>query len=628
MAGLLSYVESMSAHGRGWGGFTGSAFATGAVLVLVVFTLAVNGLIRLLRRRWMLSQAELMLIWCMVTVGLTFPDAHGRFVYSMVACGPYMARRADIAWEDEGALTHAPAPLVISNDPRSVAARQYYEGSGGRVPWQFWARPLAAWSSFFLLMALAVFFAMGVLRRQWTESERLMFPLARVPLEFTEGSATGGWLPNLFRQKGFLLGLVLTLGLRFLRALPLFFGADRAMPLAVPMKDVFSLTPLAAMSFDNFEFWPQAVGFAFLVPADVSLSVWFFFWVARWELQAVSWLRLSGYGGTYGNLMGWQQAGAYIAFTVGLLVMARRHLAAVFLKAFGIRSADDCEEPVSYRLGAWGLILSLAGCVAWYLWLGMSWLWTALSLSMIMCWCIVYARMVAQAGLYSGRTIWQLPRMVHGLSGGYGMTAPGAVITSLQDTLFVSGSSGYLAPMAINAFRIAEVFPKNRRRLLLPALVLAFLVAMACSTYGLLSTAYSMGGLNMVDSWAAVREPQWRFAAAENIIRGAGQYDKLYWGPLAIGAGAMSVLMFLRARFYWWPIHGLGLLTCSSWNAHRLWLPFFLGWVTKVSIMKFTGGRTLRSARYFFIAVILGEATVDGLSSALRILTQGATPAF
>lgn len=628
LAGLLAYVESFSAYGRGWGGFTGSAFPTGAVLVLVVLTLALNGIIRLIRRGWVLKHPELMLIWCMVTVAGTFPDMHGRFIYSAMACGPYMARRPDLAWEDNGALANAPQWLVLSKDPKSVAARQYYEGSSGRVPWRYWVRPLGNWCIFFTLVAIAVFCMAGIVRRQWLESERLMFPLARVPLEFSEGSGEGGWLPNLFREKGFQLGLALTLGFRFVRALPLFFGSESTVSMAIPMRQIFALTPLSAMSFDDIDFWPQAVGFAFLVPADVSLSVWFFYWVARWELQVASWMRLSEYGGNYGHLMGWQQAGAYIAFTVGLIIMARRHLKAVLLKALCIRPADDSDEPVGYRLGAWGLFLSLAGCVVWYILNGMNLLGAVLALAFIMCWNLVYARMVAQAGLYSGRTIWQLPRMTYALSGGHGLTAPGAVIVSLQDTLYISGSSGYLAPMAINAFRIAEVFKKGRRRLLMPILLFTFVVAMVISSYSALKTAYTLGGLNLVDSWAAVREPQWRYAAADNIIRGTGHYDKVYWGPLAMGIGGMSVMMFLRSRFYWWPIHGVGLLACSSWNAHRLWLPFFLGWATKMSIMKFTGGRTLRSARYFFIAVILSEATVGGFSAALKIITRGATPGF
>jgi len=624
----FSALEPYSAHGHGWGGFGGSSFPANAVLVLVVFSLGVNAILRLVRRGWEFKRAELMLVWCMLTVGTAFPAVYGRHVYAQVACGPYMARRADLAWEEGGSLTHAPEGLVLSKNPKSVAARQYFEGSDGRVPWGHWVRPLGNWFLFFLLLSVAVLCMVAIARRPWVQSERLMFPLARVPLEFSEGGAEGGFLPRLFSEKGFRTGLICAGAFRLFRALPLFFGATSTIQMTLPMRQIFADTPLAPMSFDDISFWPQAVGFAFLVPADVSLSVWFFYWVARWELLATSWLGLGNIGGTYGPLMGWQQAGAYIVFTAGMLIMARRHLATVFLKALWLRSADDSEEPIPYRLAAWGLVLSLGGCVAWYLWHGMGILGSVMALALVMCWYVVYARMVAQAGFYSGRTVWSLPRMVNGLSGGHGLTGPGAVIASTQDTLLVSGGSAFLAPLAMDAFRISEVFPKRRRRLLVPVLMVAVLVSLVCCTYWALATAYGMGALNMAGSWAQVREPIYRYKAADSIIRGSTEYSKCHWVPLVIGATGMGFMLFMRARFYWWPIHGIGLLTCSSWNAHRLWLPFLLGWLTKVAIMKFAGGKTLRSARYFFIALILVEATVGGVSTLLRIASKGVVPGF
>jgi hypothetical protein len=90
----------------------------------------------------------------------------------------------------------------------------------------------------------------------------------------------------------------------------------------------------------------------------------------------------------------------------------------------------------------------------------------------------------------------------------------------------------------------------------------------------------------------------------------------------------MTFLMFMRARFYWWPVHSIGLLSCSSWHANRLWLPFLLGWLTKMGIMKMGSGRLLRDARFFFIALIVVEAFVGGVSTVVRTLTKGAVPDF
>jgi len=628
IAAGIALLEPWTSWAEGWGGFSGNAFPAGAVVVLVILTLGVNVLLKLARRGWELSRPELMLIWCMLTVAATFPgDGLARFWFSFVAAPPYLAQRVDVAWEEDGALTYAPEALVLSKNPWSTAATRYFEGGGGRVPWGHWARPLAHWAVFFVLLYLAVFCLFAILRRQWVESERLMFPLARVPLDFTEGGTESGLLPPLVTSKGFIAGVVFALAFRFLRALPLFFGGPR-IALSVPMLDILRGTPLEPMGFQNIELWPAAVGFAFLVPADVSLSIWFFYFFARAELQTVHWLGLGNIGGIWGPLMKWQQAGAYMAFTVGMLFMARRHLAAVARKALGLGGPDDAREPVSYRIAFFGLLLSTAGCLGWYAYHGMRWGTAAAVFAMIMCWYLVYARVVAQAGLYVARTTWRLPELIHGLSGGHAFGPPGAVIAALQDPLLITGGTAYLAPIAANAFRIGEVFEERKRRLLVPVMMAAFLVAMACGTWTSLNTAYRMGGANYADTWAQTMEPKWRMDMAQRVIKQPRQSAQAYPGSLIIGAAGMAFMMFMRGRFYWWPVHSIGLLSCNSWHAHRLWLPFLIGWMCKVGIMKLAGGRTLRRAREFFIALIIVEVSVSALSTIVRTLSRGTIPGF
>jgi hypothetical protein len=631
--GAISLLEPYWGMAKGWGGFNSSAFPSGPVVVLVCLTVGANVVIKLIRRGWALRQSELMLVWCMVTVGAAMTgDSPGRFLYPLIAGPPYLGRRADLGWTDGGALTYAPAGLVLSKDPRSVAAQQYYEGAGetGRVPWRQWARPLAHWAILLLLISLTVLFLTAILRRQWVESERLMFPLARVPLEFSEGNAgDDGLLPRLFVERGFVAGLVAAAAFRLLRALPLFFGAEQVVQLSLPMRDILQGTPLEPMDFENIELRIAAVGFAFLVPADVSLSVWLFYFIARSELLAVSWMGLPQYGSTYGTLMRWQQAGAYIAFTVGVLFMARRHLLVVGGKALGLlRRFDDSDEPVSYRLAFWGLLASLTGCLAWHCYHGMRVPTAVAVLALIFCWYLVYARIVAQAGLYVGRTVWSLPDLIHGASGGHAFTGAGAVIAEIEDPLLVTGGTAFLAPLAINAFRISEVLEKPRRRLLLPAMLVALMIALACGTYTYLREAYTMGGSNMSDPWTQTSVPLWAFDHAQRIIKQPTQSAQAHFGPFAIGVLGMSFLMFMRAQFYWWPVHVIGLLSCSSWHANRLWLPFLLGWLTKVSIMKFGSGTLLRDARFFFIALIIVEAFVGGVSTVVRTITGGVVPSF
>jgi len=89
----------------------------------------------------------------------------------------------------------------------------------------------------------------------------------------------------------------------------------------------------------------------------------------------------------------------------------------------------------------------------------------------------------------------------------------------MQDTLLVTAGTAFLAPMAIDSFGISEVFDVRRRRLPVPALRVALIVAMACGTYSSLKTAYQVGAANFSDPWAQKDEPTWRFDVARRIIK-------------------------------------------------------------------------------------------------------------
>jgi len=628
---LVSWVDPYAAFIKSYGALNSTAFPAAPVVALVVLSVGLNALLKALRRRWALRRAELMLVWCMMICAAVVPSyGIGRFLYSLIAGPAYQARRADVHWMDGGAMTNAPEELLLSKSPRSEAVRQYHEGApeAGRIPWHLWARPLLTWGLLLLFLYLAIFFMCAILRRQWVEVERLMFPLARVPLEFSEGSAGEGWLPNLFARKAFLWGLAATAAFRLIRALPLLFGADSTMALTIPLGTVLQDTPLQNAGFTNVPFWPRAMGFAFLVPADVSLSVWFFFLFARGELAVAHRLALPSAGGDYGPLMQWQQGGAYIAFGCSLVWLGRRHLTAVLRKAVGLGgSVDDSREPVGYIVAFWGLVLSLLACVAWYWYLGMRPHAAAALLATFFISYLVYARVVAQGGLHVCRTIWTGNQWLHAVSGGHIFGATGKVIGAMQWTLLVSGGSVALAPMAMNAFRISNVFEK-RKKWLVPACMAAILVALIFASHSVLRHAYGDGVLNFSDLWGQQQVPRWGFAEADSMIRRPAASVERHMGPFFFGAAAMGLLTFMRARFYWWPVHSIGLLAVAGFHAQRLWIPFLLGWMAKIGIMKLGGGRRLRQARDFFIALILVEAFTDGFSVFVSTLTGGAVPGF
>jgi len=605
---------------------TGNHFPVGVFSFLLVLTLVVNVAVKLVRARWALRQSELMLVWCMMLVSSTLP-ASGlmRYWFPTAAAAPYLAQRADLFWEDD-VLKQAPPGILLSKDPKSVAARKFYEGTPAgekvRVPWQSWTRVIVTWGIFIWLYYLATFFLCGLLRRQWVDSERLIFPLARVPLEFTQGAGEPALVPSIMRSRAFIVGATLTVLFGLVRLSPLFFGAEEGWRPRVPINQVFSETDWWFIHIADGWIFPIGIGFAFLVPGDISLSMWVFYLFTCGEILTAHWVGRPLEGGPWGPFMQWQQAGAFVALAIGMVWKARRHLWQVFRKATGIgRPVDDSAEPIGYRLGFWGLIACVVGMIGWYMWFGMAWWAAGLLLSLVFSIVLVHARMISQGGLFFTQESWAPPDILHAVTGGRAFSGAAAVVAQVQHAILIYDAREILSPHVMNSMRISSVFERHRR-LLLPALLAALLVGMVASGYSTLRWVYyDHGALNLPNTHSTNYYPTALFNRTHTMISSPALSAQPHWGALGFGAGFMAFLLFMRGAFYWWPIHALGFVVASSWCMKQLWFSFLLGWLTKALILKFGSGGVLRGARTFFLGVIIAESAMVGITTFFSLLT-------
>ncbi len=623
---VLSWADVAGGMSRGYGWTTEGHFPYGCVFLLVVVTLALNVLIKLVKKTAAFRQAELMLIWCMLIVGATVP-ATGlmRFWFPMLAAPPYLAQRHDIVWRDT-ALDAVSDTLVLSKDPKSVAVKDFFEGgrTEGRMPWRQWLTPISRWALFFAAFYLAVIFLCGILRKQWVDKERLQFPLACVPLEFTEGSAGGGLLPSIFGNRAFVVGLLGALAFRLIRAVPVLFGKP-SWAISMPLADILQGTSLEKLHMVNFTLNWMTIGFAYLVPVDVSLSIWFFYLFGRAQLLTAAWLGLPVYTGRWSPLIPWQQAGAYVAFTVGALYMCRHHLRDVFRKALGRGAGtDDSEEPISYRVSFWGFLVCSALCVVWFVAYDMRPVAAVVLLMVFLSIQIVHARLVAQSGVPNNWLMWDPADLLYGASGGHIFGSAGPVLAHMQRRMMMHEIR--LCPAVIHCLRISKVFKKSRR-LLVPALLVALVVALTVSSWTFLDEAYDRGTLNFNIRWAAIKNPLDAYNLAHQKIQRSGS-GNFSWSAFGTGVVVTTGIMIMRSRFYWWPIHPIGIMANAGWHPDRMWLPFLLGWLIKVCISKFGGGRMLRDGRHFFMGLIMAEASLMGISATMTMLSGGLIPRF
>jgi len=69
----------------------------------------------------------------------------------------------------------------------------------------------------------------------------------------------------------------------------------------------------------------------------------------------------------------------------------------------------------------------------------------------------------------------------------------------------------------------------------------------------------------------------------------------------------MFLLMFMRERFIWWPLHPIGFAIGSVWLMDRLWFSIFLAWIIKFMILRYGGPQIYLRSRYFFLGLIVGQ---------------------
>jgi len=592
------------------------------VFVLVVFALAVNPLLRLVKPRWCFSPAEMIVIWCVLAAGVGIP-AFGLIHYMLpFMVAPFYFAGNDSPWV--GAFyRHIPEWLVPSKETGSPVVAQFYEGvRRGSVPLDAWVVPFFGWGIAIMAFFVMVFCITAILRKQWVEHERLSFPLAQVPIEIVRPPEEGRWLNQLFRSPLMWEGAAIPLGYWALYTLHSYYPKVPYVEyMNWPLNGLFAQFLPGWSGWFYFDF--LAIGVSFLLSTQISLSLWFFRIVANAQrVGRTAW----GYTGMDFEVH--QQVGAFLMFTAVMLWTMRRHLADVFRKAFrpppagAMKSGDDGDD-VSYRLAVFGLIGSVIVMTGWLTVLGcpphIALLYIAFGLVVL----LVLSRLVCQAGLVLVQTT--LPSgplsIVQFIVGDKAITPAGLTALTFNQAPMYGDPREVLMPSLLNNTKAAEKRLDTRKLFL--AMFLAVALAYPVSFFTQVFTAYKYGSGRMVDSYTTTIYPRQcldRLAMAVNNPAPPLQFDKLGTAGglrhMTVGAGAFLVVSFLRSRFYFWFLHPIGILTAQSMPLERLWLSIFIGWLCKSLVQKYARGPTMAVAKRFFLGLIIGAA-ISGMMGAV-----------
>jgi hypothetical protein len=584
-------------------------------LANVIFSLLILVVLNWVLRRFKflsLSSPELLSIYVLLSAG-TALCSHDILEVLISSMGhAFWFATPENEWAE---LFHAHIPGWLTVNDRGVLAA-YYEGDSSFYTTEHlraWISPLGWWILFLACLIFVMLCINVLLRKQWIEQERLSYPIIQLPLQMCD------------KKLGFFTNRLMWIGLGIAALINIINGLSFIFPTipTIPVKrrtisHLFTEKPWNMIGGVRIAFYPFAVGVGFMIPVDLLLSVWVFYWVYKLELMIggmAGWSSVSGYPWIHE-----QGFGAYLALCLFALWMGRNHFKKVFRIVFGLRDdLGDTEERNSYRVAVFGLIFGMAFLFIFSNQVGMSYAIIPFFFLIYFIIAIIITRIRAELGFL---VHWLHTSSPHYMLVSFLGTRTLGASNLTAFTLFRFFNRGYRShpmPHQLEGFKLASQSKIDLKRMFM-GIMFASVVAAIASSWLMLDLFYRHGAdSGYFDVWATGlgREAFNQLQNWLNYPTSASVPDML----AMLGGGIFAtVVMAIRTRLFWWPLHPLPYAMAGSWGMFNLWCPLFVAFLAKWIILKVGGLKSYRRAVPFFLGLALGDYAIGSILSILSIV--------
>ena len=288
------------------------------IIFILFILLLLNLLFKQIAPNAALNQGELLIVYVMLSISSGIAGLDMMRVLMAVLVGPFWYARPENEWAE---LFWRFIPPWLAVQDKEIL-KGFAEGeSSFYVPQvvQAWLFPTLIWSGFIFLLVFGMLCINVLVRKPWTEAEKLSYPIIQLPLQMTDTRSS--LLSNRMMWIGFGLGAGLDIlnGLHFLY--PIIPGLGGRL---YDLRPFFTNKPWNAIGWTPVAIFPYAVGLGFLIPLDLSFACWFFylFWKAERILANV----LGLHSIPEFPYIEQQTTGAYLGLFLIAFWMTRHHL--------------------------------------------------------------------------------------------------------------------------------------------------------------------------------------------------------------------------------------------------------------------------------------------------------------
>ncbi len=497
-------------------------------------------------------------------------------------------------------------PWDPTGDPGQPIATAFFEGlrPGQAIPWRPWIGPLAIWLMLVGLVYAFMLCMSSLLYRLWADHELLSFPLVQLPLEMISPRLSSEFLRNKLMWLGFALPVVV-FGIN---------GAHNIWPIIPEIRMQIYLNrylrsrPWNGMGYTTIFPSMAATGFFYMLPAELLLSLWVFFWLARMQEVLAMAFGIPVRGAKHAGaklFVAAQTMGAYFTLVAYMAYASWPRLRELITGRDP--AAREGRLLMSPRAALVGMGAAAVGILLWVNAAGMSLPAALLEFGVyLFVQAVIMARSTAESGLpmtegsFTPLDIYAIAARPHTLG------KQNLVMFAWIDALFTRDLRGIVLTGFLDSQKLADGLGVARSNLPgVLALGLALSIPMAAAIH--IYLPYEIGGVKMY-SYVYRHNATTQFWR-ENAPLMMGISEFTWRAPIwfAVGVAVTAWLSFMRRQFVWWPLHPLAYALSCSWTVLVFWFPALVAWLIKTTMMRYGGVKIYRRARPFFLGMIFGE---------------------
>ena len=607
----IMYVEAIWHSGHP----TAMSLSWGVIFPLLVLV-GLNMIVKRIAPRMALSQAELVTVYVMLWVGMALAG-HDSLQLGLPAMSHTTWFGTPESGWDQIFNSRLPKWLVVQD--KSVL-KGFYTGGDTLYRSKYiraWLPPVLWWVSFIIVLGGVLLCITILVRKQWTENERLTYPIVQLPLAIThDGGDT-----TFFRNKILWLGIAVGAGIDLLNGFHMlyptlpFISVRHDAP-GHNLQEYLPNWPWNSIGWTPVPLYPFIIALGYLLPLDLSFSVWFFYIFRKMQHVALAMWPVPSHPGM--PCFTQQSAGAWFVYFGFAMWTARTHLKGVWRRILDKPGGvDDSEEPISYRGAAVG-ILAGTGYLVWFTGrMGMS-PWLILPFFAIF---FVFSTGIARMRAELGPPAHEMGWAMNGgniLATVLGGRALGPQTMAIIPLLWWFNGRGYrtnIMPGQLEGFKMINAARASPRRLGW-AILLALAVGGLAAYWAGLHWMYSIGPKpgSMVDhDW-----DQW--INWGGMINNPPPPDWVGTLFIILGAAFTVFLFRMRQTFIWWPFHPAGYALSTAFGAEYYWSCLLLAWAIKLVILHTGGFKLYRRSLPFAFGIIIGEYGVGAFWSAMSVI--------